>query len=110
MERETKAFDSWVKHRKIRSAVRTATSRAGDGILIPDRLCTKTERPVMEMLAENHLPLIDPVPYTDGRGAFEPYDLTPCSLPLRCDQALIEKVAGKLGGSASPSGVDAYAF
>ena len=61
VEREAKAFDSRVKHGKIRSAVRTATSRAGGGILMPDGVCTKTGRPVMEVLAEK-------APPTDGPG------------------------------------------
>ena len=77
---------------------------------MPDGVCTKTGRPVMEVLAEKHPPLMDPVPCVNGRGAFEPYALTPSLLPLRCDQALVEKVAGKLGGSAGPSGMDAYTF
>ena len=110
MERKVKAFGSWVKHGKIRSAVWTAISCAGGDILMPDGLRTKTGSPVMEVLAENHSQLMDPVPCIDGRGAFEPYAKTPCLFPLRCNQALVEKVAGKLGGSAGSSGMDAYAF
>ena len=77
LERAAKAFDSRVRHGKIRSAVQTATSRAGGGVLMPDGQCTKSGRPVMEVLAKKHPPLMDPVPGTNGRGAFEPYAQTP---------------------------------
>ena len=64
----------------------------------------------MEILANKHPSLMDPVLCTDCRGVFEPYARIPRSLPLQCDQALVEKVTGKLGGSVHPSGMNAYAF
>ena len=103
-------FNSRVKHKKIHSAVLTATSWAGSGILMPNRLYIKTGRPVMEMLAEKHPPLMDPVLCTDDRGAFEPYAQLPHLLPLSCDQELVEKVTSKLGVSAGSSRMDVYAF
>ena len=66
LEREAKAFDSRVKNGKIRSAVRIATDRGGGGVLMPDGVCTKTGKPVMEVLQEKHPPLVDPAPPLTG--------------------------------------------
>ena len=110
MECEAKTFNSRGKHGKIRSTVQTATSQAGGGILMADGLYIKTRRPVMEVLAEKDPLPMDPIPCTDDRGAFEPYARIPCLLPLQYDQDLVKTVANKLGGSASSSRMDAYAF
>ena len=49
----------WIYHDtvlsgKLRQAVRRATDRKGGGCLLPDDQCTKTGRPVAEVLQEKH--------------------------------------------------------
>ena len=39
---------------KLSQAIRQATSREGEGCLLPDDQCTKTRRPFAEVLRENH--------------------------------------------------------
>jgi len=107
---EARAFDSMVKSGRLRKAVRSITSRDGGGVLQPDDNCTKTGRPVIEVLREKHPAMRDPV--LQDRlgpipGAFEPYDSTPEPVPLIITAQIVEKVASKLSGSAGPSGTDA---
>ena len=53
---------------KLLQAVRQATDREGGGCLLPDDQCTKTGRPVAEVLREKHLDMrVPPVGFpTDG--------------------------------------------
>ena len=43
----------------------------------------------------------------DNCKAFEPYDNTPCPIPLIITQDIVESVASRLSGAAGPCGVDA---
>ena len=45
-----RSFHETVLSGKLRQAVRRATDRAGGGFLLPEALCTKTGRPVAEVL------------------------------------------------------------
>ena len=45
-----RSFHETVLSGKLRQAVRWATYREGGGCLLPDDLCTKTGRPVAEVL------------------------------------------------------------
>ena len=47
-------FHDTVLSGKLQQAVRWATNRDGGGCLLPDDQCTKTERPVAEVLLEKH--------------------------------------------------------
>ena len=48
------SYHSTVMSGNISHAVRSATNRKGGGCLLPDDQCTKTGRPVVEVLQEKH--------------------------------------------------------
>ena len=56
---------------KLRQAVRRATDRERGGCLLPEDLCTKTGRPVAEVLWEKHLDMHVPTVETPVCAAFE---------------------------------------
>ena len=49
-----RSYYNMVLFGKLRQAVRRATDREGGGCLLPDGQCTKTGRPVAEVLQEKH--------------------------------------------------------
>ena len=110
---------------RLRSATRRYTGRGqGGGALGPSDTCTKTGKPVADVLISKHPPLRDPPvdpATTDALGlpsdgpddeptAFEPYPRVPTAPPLTCSIKLMTQVASTLGGSGGPSGVDAVAL
>ena len=102
------AFNATILSGRLRKAVRNATSRGNGGVLQPDDDCTKTGRPVLEVLRGKHPKMRDPDPdmADDDRGSFEPYEATPQPLPLCITEEVVEKVASRLSGSAGPGGAD----
>ena len=53
-ERDARAFQATVMDGRLREAVRHLTNRSGGGVLDPEDTCTKTGRPVVDVLRENH--------------------------------------------------------
>ncbi|EJK74504.1 hypothetical protein THAOC_03813 [Thalassiosira oceanica] len=53
-EKKNRAFNSTVLNGQIRKGVRNLTDRGGGRVLPPDNKCTKTDRPVIEVLEEKH--------------------------------------------------------
>jgi hypothetical protein len=105
-----RAFNATVLSGRLRKAVRKATSRDGGGVLQPDDACTKTGRPVIDVLREKHPKMRDPgtIDLDDNdRGVFEPYEAIPEAVPLSITADTVEKVAPKLSGSAGLGGTDA---
>jgi hypothetical protein len=111
-EAASRRFNAQVLSGHLRKAVRGLTNRDGGGVLQPDDACTKTGRPVIEVLLEKHPRMRDPdltLPPEDT--AFESYaHEPPDTVPLLITAEDVEKVAPKLSGSAGPSGVDAVAL
>ena len=66
-------FNSTVLHGYLRKAVRGLTNRDGGGVLGPTEACTKTGRPVIDVLREKHPLLRDPDLSGPNPGAFESY-------------------------------------
>eukprot|EP00957_Ditylum_brightwellii_P110884 8457338-Ditylum_brightwellii.AAC.1 len=54
LDSRARKFNGQVLAGKLRAAVRQATNRGGGGVLFPDDPCTKTGRPVLEVLKEKH--------------------------------------------------------
>ena len=79
----------------------------GGGILQPDDPCTKTGRPVWEVLQSKHPALRDPVDLGTPDNAFEPYPELPTAIPLCITQDDVEVISTRLSGAAGPSGTDA---
>ena len=69
------SFHARVLSGRLRSAVRTLTGWAGGGVLHRDDKCTKTGRPVWEVLQEKHPALREPPSVGQDDGAFVPYPL-----------------------------------
>jgi hypothetical protein len=104
----TRAFDARVLTGRLRSAVRHLTSRQGGGVLQPADLCTKSGRPVVEVLREKHPDLREPPSVGAPDGAFEPYARgAPAVVPVDVTAMTVKTVAAKLSGAAGPGGVDA---
>lgn len=107
-EKEARAFEATLHNGRLRRAMRNLCRQEGRGVLDPDEACTKTGRPVVDVLREKHPALrdVDLNRRNDG-GAFEPYEELPETLPVEVTAETIEKVAHRLKGSAGPSGFDA---
>ena len=102
-----RAFNARVLSGRLRSAVRTLTNRSNGGVLQPDDNCTKSGRPVWQVLEEKHPPLRDPTLLNDTHSAFEPYPALPTAIPLCVTQDDVESICSRLSGAAGPSGTDA---
>ena len=67
---------------KLRQAVRRATDREGVGCLLPDDQCTKTGRPVAEVLREKQLDMRVPPMENPMCTVFEEYEEVTETVPL----------------------------
>ena len=108
-----RAFNTRVTSGRLRSGVRALTNRGGGkGVLEPDDTCTKTGRPVLEILRSKHPKMRDPAPdlADPDRGSFEPHPSLPQPLPLEVTDEVVVKVASRLSGGAGPSGIDAVSL
>lgn len=95
-------FDATVRSGRLREAVRRLTLRAGGGVLAPEDNCTKTHRPVHEVLQGKHPAARDPAPE-----ALEAYPALPVRPDLDISPDIIEQAGRRLRGGAGPSGLDA---
>jgi hypothetical protein len=84
---------------------RIVTNRDGGGVLVPSDLCTKTGRPVINVLCSKHPPLREPSDI--GAATFDQYAELPDPPSIDVTLETIEKVATRLSGAAGPSGVNA---
>ena len=105
-ESEARAFDTMVHAGRLREAVRRITGRAGGGVLQPEDACTKTNKPVLQVLQEKHPDMRDVDVSDPTNSAFEQYEKVPAAIPLRITADTVEKVASELSGAAGPGGVD----
>ena len=92
---------------KLRHTFRQATDREGGSCLLPDDQCTKTGRPVAEVLRENHpdmwvLPMENPL-----CAAFEEYEDIPKTVPLDFTEDDVTLVASKISGASGALGAEA---
>jgi hypothetical protein len=106
-EAQARSFNARVLSGRLRSAVRTLTHRSGGGVRQPDDLCSKSGRPVWQVLQAKHPALRDPSSVGDADGAFEPYPNLPAPVPVCVTQDDVEAVSSRLAGAAGPGGTDA---
>ena len=106
-EAVARAYNAKVLSGRLRSACRNLTSRGGGGVLQPDDTCTKTGRPVVEVLHSKHPDLREPPSVGTATGAFEPYGAVPMPIPVDITADDVEAVATRLSGAAGPGGTDA---
>jgi hypothetical protein len=106
-EAQARSFNARVLSGRLRSAVRTLTSRSGGGVCQPDDLCSKSGRSVWQVLQEKHPALCDPTLVGEADGAFEPYPDLPAPVSVCVTQDDVEAIASRLAGAAGPVGTDA---
>ena len=106
-EAQARSFNARVLSGRLRSAVRTLTNRSGGGVRQPDDLCSKSGRPVWQVLQMKHPALRDPTSVGDADGAFEPYPDLPATVPVCVTQDDVEAISSRLAGAAGPGGTDA---
>ena len=92
---------------KLRQAVHWATNREGGGCLLPDDQCTKTGRPVADVLREMHPDMCVPPLENPVCAAFEKYEEVPETVPLELTEDGATWVASKLSGAADTLGTEA---
>jgi hypothetical protein len=102
-----RAFNARVLSGRLRSAVRTLTNRAGGGVCQPDDPCSKSGRPVWQVLQEKHPALRDPTLLNASDTAFEPYPDVPTAIPICVTPDDVELISSRLSGAAGPGGTDA---
>ena len=91
----------------LRQAVHRATDREEVGCLLPDDQCTKTGRPVAEVLRENHPDMQVPPTENPTCAAFEEYEDVPETVPLDFTDDDVTWVASKIYGAAGALGAEA---
>ena len=106
-EAQARSFNARVLSGRLRSAVRSLTNRSGGGVRQPDDLCSKSGRPVWQVLQEKHPDLRDPASVEEADGAFEPYPDLPAPVPVCITQDDVEAISSRLSGAAGPGGTDA---
>ena len=77
-----RSFHETVLSGKLRQADRRATDREGGGCILPEDTCTKTGRPVAEVLQEKHPDMRVPLIENPVCEAFEEYEDVPETVPL----------------------------
>eukprot|EP00957_Ditylum_brightwellii_P113575 8659252-Ditylum_brightwellii.AAC.1 len=87
---------------KLCQAVRWLTGREKGGLLSPDNKCTKMGELMSEVLRSKH-----PEPVELQAEALTPFTAVPAFMDMNVTASVVEKVAQKLSGAASPDGVDA---
>jgi len=107
INRAGRSFHTKLVRGRVRQAVRHLTNRASGGVIDPDGVCTKTGRPVIDVLRDEHPQLRMP-DADDPDGPFgSTYAEMPDQLAVDITGETIEKAASNLFGSGSCSGVDA---
>ena len=102
-----RSFHETVLSGKLRQAVRRATDREGGGCLLPGDKCTKTGRPVADVLREKHPDMRVPPVENPACAAFEEYEDVPKTVPLDFTEDDVMWVASKLSGAAGALGAEA---
>ena len=93
------SFHETVLSGKLRQAVRRVIDREGGGCLLPEEKCTKTGRPVAEVLQEKH-PDMRVWVENPTCAAFEEYKDVPKKVPLDFTEDDVMWVASKLSVTA----------
>ncbi len=96
-------YNSMVLNGKLRATVRFATNRSGGGVLLPQDLCTKTGRPVMEVLRSQHPDTRIPDLEDPHCIAFEHYDEVLVEIPTNCTSEDLKTLALRMSGSTGLS-------
>ena len=102
-----RSFHETVLSGKLRQAVRRETDREGGGCLLSGDKCTKTGRPVADVLREKYPDMRVPPVENPTCVAFEVYEDVPKAVPLNFTEDNVTWVASKLSGASGALGVEA---
>jgi hypothetical protein len=92
-------YNHMVLDSKLRAAVHFATARNGGGVLLHQDTCTKTGKPVIEVLQLQHPNTRIPNLGDPDCIAFEHYNEVPMALPTDCTSKDLEALALRMSGS-----------
>ena len=98
-------FDGLIKDGKLRAAVRSVTECGRGCLYQPGDKCTKTGRPVLDILREKH-----PEARIPAEKDFDVYPNTPDSIGIFVFEEDVVKQVAFCTGTVSPSGVNADAL
>ena len=99
-----RSFHETVLSGKLCQAVRWATNREDGGCLLLGDKCTKTGRPVADVLRKKHPDMRAPSMDNPTCAAFEVYQDIPKPVPLNFTEDDVTWVASKLSGAAGALG------
>ena len=102
-----RSFHETVLSWKLRQAVRWATDREGGGCILSGDKCTKTRRPVADVLREKHPDMRVPPVENPTCAAFEVYEEVSETVPLDFTEGDVTWVASKISGAAGALGAEA---
>ena len=88
-------YHSMVIEGKLRPAVRWVTNRDGGGVLHPDDTDQQSGKTVAEVLESKHPACMIPNLGEEGWASFEKYDERLNSVPVDCDQEIVQRVADR---------------
>ena len=100
-------FHNTVLSGKLRQALHQATNREGGGCLLPGGKCTKTGRPVADVLRDKHPDIRVPPVENPVCAAFEVYEDVSETVPLDFTEDDVTWVASKLSSAAGALGAEA---
>ena len=103
-------YHSIVIEGKLRQAMRWVTNPDGGGVLHPDDVDQKSGKTVAEVLKSEHPACMIPKLGEEGWASFKKYDERLNSVPVDCDQEIVQRVADRMKGGAGPPSVDAQAM
>ena len=106
LEEAGRKYDSMIRRGQVRSAVRVVTNRDLGGLFLPTDTCTKTGRPVIEFLHEQHPDAV--IPEVSDFDVYSAKDTEEAktTMPLYFTEEDVAKAAKNLGGCAGPTGID----
>ena len=102
-----RSFHETVLSGKLRQAIRWETERNRGGCLLLEDKCTKTRRPVAEVLREKHPDMRVPPVENPVCASFKEYEDVPKTVPLDFTEDDVTWVTSKLSGAAYALGAEA---
>ena len=99
-------YDAMMKGGRMRSAVHIVSAQDLGRLYRPSDKCSKTGRPVIEILRDKHPKSV--IPDTDHFDIYSDIITNECqtSMPIYCSEDEVAKGSNTLGGCTGPTGVD----
>ena len=105
-EEAGKKYNSMIRRGQVRSAVGIVTNHDLGGLYLPTDKCTKTGRPVIDILREQHPEAMIPEESDFDEYSPQVTEESKTTMPLYFTEDNVAKEAKGLGGCAGPTGID----